>query len=136
MVRHVASGLAAAAVLCLAVQARAEEKEKEKPKSFVGSVAKVEGASLTVVSRSDKGERSETFAVGADAKVMVETDEDVEVKGGEGGGTKKVPKVVEAKLGDLKVGQRATVLYDEAGKAVKVLGHRAPAKKPSKEGNG
>lgn len=112
----------------------AEEKGKRRPQTYPGTLSKVEGNSLTIMQKGDKGERSEIFIVTADTKIRVETEEDVKVK------VKKereerevtVPKVIEAKLADLKIGERVTVTCVADKKATDVLAHR-PAKK-KKEG--
>jgi hypothetical protein len=120
----------------LAGLTRAEEKPAPpKPTILRAEVSRVEGSSLTVTVRSDKGERTETFTVGADTKVRLETadDETVKIKGE--GGEREVtrPKTVEGKLADLKPGQRVSVTCTSDKKVTEVLGHRPPKKK---EGEG
>jgi hypothetical protein len=126
MTRAVVGMAIALAVVLASVGAQAEEGEgKPKPKSFGGQLSKIEGNSISVLQRGDSGERSESFTTDNDTKVLIETDQDETVPG-EGGGTRTRPKLAEAKLSDLKVGQRVTVSYLEGGKAVKVIGHRPP----------
>lgn len=98
----------------------AQEKEKPRVINATGIVSKVDAGSLTVVQRGDSGERSTTFVVGAQTKVLVQTNEDDVVKG-EGGRERKTPKTKEGKSADLKVDQRVTVSYAEAGKADTIL---------------
>lgn len=98
----------------------AQEKEKPRAMNATGVVSKVDAGSLTVVQRGDSGERSTTFVVGAQTKILVQTNEDDVVKG-EGGRERKIPKTREGKTADLKVDQRVTVSFAEAGKADSIL---------------
>jgi hypothetical protein len=104
----------------IAADSFGEEKDKPRAKSVTGLVSKIDAAALTVTQRGDSGERMTTFAVGAATKIAVETNEDQVVKGGEGR-ERKVPKTKESKLGDVKVGDRVTVGFVEAGKADSIL---------------
>jgi preprotein translocase subunit YajC len=105
----------------------AEEKQQPRPQTYAGTLTKVEANNLTVTQTGDKGERSETFAVTADTKIRVETEEDVKVKVKKEGEEREVtvPKVIEAKLSDLKTGQRVTVTHSGDKKATQVVAHRA-----------
>jgi len=110
----------------------AQEKGKPRTMNATGVVSKVAADSLTLVQRGDSGERSTMFAIGAQTKILVQTSDDEVVKG-EGGRERKTPKTKEGKAADLKVDQRVTVSYAEAGKADSILVLRpAPARK--KEG--
>jgi len=118
-------------ILSAAVPADTVAQEKGKPRTMTvtGVVSKVAADSLTLVQRGDSGERSTTFAIGAQTKILVQTSEDEVVKG-EGGRERKTPKTRDAKAADLKVDQRVTVSYAEAGKAASILVLRpTPARK-------
>jgi hypothetical protein len=119
-------------LLVIGTVALAEEKSKPRPQTHAGQLTKVEGNALTVTQRGDKGERSETFTVAADTKILIETaeDETVKVKGEGGERTITRPKVQEGKITDLKVGQRVSVTYAADRKVTQVTGHRPP--KPRK----
>jgi len=107
----------------------AEEKDRPRPRNLTGQVSKIDTGSLTVLQRGDSGERSTTFAISPQTKILVQTDEDEKIKGGEGG-ERTVPKTREGKIADVKVEQRVTVGFVDAGKADSVLVLRAP--KPRK----
>ncbi len=128
--RTVRTALAAVALVALVLPGAAEEKRKPRPRTMTGRVSRMEANSLTVTQRGDKGERSETFAVGPKARLWVETAADAEVKG-EGGRIRKVPARREGKLAEVKVDQRVTVTFTEPGKADSVLVLRP---RPRKEG--
>lgn len=98
----------------------AQEKGKPRTMNATGVVSKMAANSLTLVQRGDSGERSTTFVVGAQTKILVQTSEDEVVKG-EGGRERKIPKTKEGKAANLKVDQRVTVSYAEAGKADSIL---------------
>ncbi len=119
-------------VMSIAIAADSVGQEKKKPRaqSASGVVSKIDGASLTITQRSDSGERSIIFAIGAQTKILIQTNEDNIVKG-EGGNERKVPKTKEGKIADVKADQRVTVGFAEAGKADSVLVQRAtpPRKK-------
>ncbi len=104
-----------------------EKKGKARPKSYTGQLAKIDDKSLTVQTRGDSGEKSETFTFTADTKFRVETDKDETVKVKGEGGERTVTKAVvaNAKAADFKTGQRVMVIYDEDRKALDVLGLRA-----------
>jgi hypothetical protein len=127
--------------LCLWTTLTAEEKRVPRPRTMAGVLAKVKDNTLTLTLRGDAGERTETFVLAKDAVVKIESQEDETVKvKGEGGNERTInrPKVIDAKLADLKVGQRVSVTFiqekEGADKnAQKVLGHRAA--KPRKEGD-
>jgi hypothetical protein len=107
----------------------AQEKGKPRTMNATGVVSKVAADSLTLVQRGDSGERSTTFVVGAQTKILVQTSEDEVVKG-EGGRERKIPKTKEGKTADLKVDQRVTVSFADTGKADSILILRpAPARK-------
>lgn len=83
------------------------EKPERPLKGFRGEVSKVDDKSITVVQRGDSGARSETFSLEG-AKILVETNEDVIIKG-DGGREVARPKTVEGKLSDIKAGQIVTL---------------------------
>jgi hypothetical protein len=114
----------ATAVALLGSLARAEEEGKPRPQSLTGLLAKLEAAALTVTLKGDGGERSESFAVDANTKIMIQTDQDEQVPG-EGGNVRMRPKTVAGKLGDLKAQQRVTVSHLDK-KALEVLVLRVP----------
>jgi hypothetical protein len=93
-------------------------------------VSKIDAGALTVTQRGESGERMTTFTIGAATKILVQTNEDQVVKGGEGG-ERKIPKTREGKVGDVKVGERVTVGFIETGKAdsIMVLRPTPPRKK-------
>lgn len=131
-----ASTYALAAILLLGLRLSADEgKGKPRPQKLTGTLSKVEGNSLTITTRGDGGERSETFTTDGATKIMIETDQDETVKVKGEGGDRDVtrPKTVPAKLADLKVGQRASVVHAGDKKASEVVGLR-PAKE-RKEGD-
>jgi len=107
-----------------------QEKGKPRAQSASGVVSKIDGTSLTITQRGDSGERSTMFAIGAQTKILIQTNEDNIVKA-EGGNDRKVPKTKEGKIADVKVDQRVAVGFAEAGKADSVLVLRAspPRKK-------
>jgi hypothetical protein len=118
----------------------AEEKGKEgggKPKAVMvrGEITKIDpNVSITVTSRKEKAEETKTVAVDKDTKVRLESDQMEEVPGGEGGTTKKRPKIVDGTLADLKVGQKVAVTCtDDGSKATDILVPRV-APKGGKEG--
>lgn len=121
-----------ASVLLVGSVALAEEKGKPRPQTTSGELAKVDASSLTVTLRGDRGERSETFTIAADTKILIETAEDETVKVKKEGGERTItqPKVQEGKLSDLKVRQRVSVTYTADKKVTQVTGHRPP--KPRK----
>ncbi len=111
-----------------------QEKGKPRAQSASGVVSKIDGTSLSITqSGGDKGgERSTVFAIGAQTKILIQTNEDNIVKG-EGGNERKVPKTKEGNIADVKLDQRVTVGYAEAGKADSVLVLR-PTPPRKKEG--
>jgi hypothetical protein len=132
---RIASTVALAAVLVLGLRLAAEEeKGKPRPQKFTGMLSKVEGASLTITTRGDGGDRSETFTTDAGTKILIETelDETVKVKGEGGDRDVTRQKTAPAKLADLKVGQCISVVHAGDKKASEVTGHRPP--KVRKEG--
>lgn len=135
--KYLSGWMIAVLVLGLGSLALAEEKAKPKPQTRSGELTKVEGNSLTLTQRGDQGERSETFTLAADTRVLIETaeDETVTVKGEGGDRSVTRPRLQEGKLADLKTGQRISVTFSEDKKVTQVIGHRA-AKPKKKEGNG
>lgn len=121
--------MSVAILLTVGLAARAEGEGKPRPKSLSGVVSKVDASSITIAQRGEGGERSTAFAIGAQTKILIQTDEDAIVKG-EGGTERKIPKTKEAKITDLKADQRVTVTFVEVGKADSVLVQRpAPVRK-------
>ncbi len=116
--------------IAIAADSVGQEKERPRAQSISGVVSKIDGSSLTITQRGDSGERSTVFAIGAQTKILIQTNEDNIVKG-EGGRERKVPKTKEGKIGDVKADQRVTVGFAETGKADSVLILRAtpPRKK-------
>lgn len=113
-----------------------EGKGKPRPQKWIGQLSKVEGKKLTVTRRGDSGEASETFTTDKETKIRTETDQDEKFKIKGEGGEREItrPKTVDAKLADLKVGQRISVTFTPDKKAMEVLGMRAV--KQRKEGEG
>lgn len=107
----------------------AEEKDRPRPKTLTGQVSKIDAGALTVLQRGDSGERSTTFTLSPQTKILVQTDADEKIKGGEGG-ERIVAKTREGKIADVKVEQRVTVSFIETGKADSILVLHAP--KPRK----
>jgi len=118
--------------IAIAADSVGQEKGKPRTQNASGVVSKIDGTSLTITqSGGDKGgERSTVFAIGAQTKIILQTNDDDIVKG-EGGKERKVPKTKEGKIADVKVDQRVTVGFVEMGKADSVLVLRAtpPRKK-------
>jgi maltose-binding protein MalE len=125
------------ALICLGI-APAQEEGKPRTHTFSGELKKVESDSLTVTSRGDKGEVTQTFKTGPKTKVLVETDKDVEVTGADGKVLKR-PARQEVKLSELRLGERVVVTHTEDKKASQVVQPRSPVKppvkKPPKEGD-
>ena len=121
-----------AVVIALGTHGSAQEKGKARSQMVTGVASKVDANSLTLTQRGDSGERMTSFAITPQTKVLVETSEDMVVKG-EGGRERKIPKTREGKVAEVKVEQRITVAFTEAGKAdsVRIL-RSLPARK--KEG--
>lgn len=118
------STLLVVAAFVVATHSAAEEKGKPRPKTVTGSISKVDAASLAVTQRGDSGEKTSTFTLNDQTKVLVQTEEDDKLKG-EGGRERLVPKTREGKVGDLKLQQRVTITYAEEGKADSILVLRA-----------
>lgn len=110
--------------IAIATASVGEEKGKPRAQSAIGVVSKIDGSSLTITQRGDSGERSTTFAIDAQTKILLQTNDDDIVKG-EGGRERKVPKTKEGKIADVKVDQRVTIGFAKAGKADSVLVLRA-----------
>jgi len=118
-----------AILLALGGHSAAQEKGKPRAQMITGVASKVDANSLTLIQRGDAGERMTTFALTPQSKVFVETSEDTVIKG-EGGRERKIPKTREGKVADVKVEQRITVTFTEAGKAdsIRILRPLAPRK--------
>jgi hypothetical protein len=114
-------------------RAHSEEKNTPRRQTCTGELTRVEGTTLTVTRRGDSGEKSDTFTLDTTTRVLIETDQDETIKTNEGDRTR--PKRAEAKLADLKTGQRVSVTYTTDNKAVEVVGLR-PLKPRKKEGDG
>jgi hypothetical protein len=134
MMKSLVFGLALSMFGVFVAESRAEEGGNKKPQSVAGTVSKVDGSSLTVTRKGDGGEKSTDFTLGSSAKVLVQTNEDNEVKG-EGGKVRSIPKTADGKVGDLKVGQNVIVAFTEPGKAETVTVLRAPAPRKGGEGD-
>ncbi len=120
--------------IAVASNSSGQEKGKPRTQSVSGLVSKVDAGTLTITQRGDGGDRSTVFAIGAQTKILIQTNEDNTVKG-EGGSERKVPKTKEGKIADVKVDQRVTVGFTEAGKAdsLLVLRPTPPRKKESEK---
>ncbi|MEI6535682.1 MAG: FecR domain-containing protein, partial [Verrucomicrobiaceae bacterium] len=96
-----------------------------------GVIGSVDGGSVTLNMKGDGAAHSETIKITAATVISIQTDED-EMRAGEGGKEKRVPKTVVGTAGDLKVGMKATASVNSAGEAITITQMRAP----KKEGEG
>lgn len=112
--------------------ASAKEENKPRPKTLRGIFSKVDGGTLTVITRGDSGEK--THAINVDAKTLVEreTDLDETTNTGEGGRPVTRAKREKVALTDLKEGVQLSVTYVENQPATSVLVLR-PKKSKEKE---
>jgi hypothetical protein len=114
------------AVTVLAVEADAKQNRRRK---VFGEVTKVDAKAVTISLDGDKGPA--TFALDTKTGVMIETDEDEEIKGPDGRITMRQPKQKRGTLADLKTGQRLSVVsYDQ-----KTASHIVVKRPKKKEGD-
>jgi hypothetical protein len=85
-----------------------EGERRASQSSVTGELSAVEAGNVTIVRRGDSGEKTDTFTMNQDTKIMVETDEKVE--GNEG---KQRNKWIEGGMNDLRPGIRAKVTHSD-----------------------
>ena len=108
-----------------------EESRAPKTRKVGGTISSQQGNSLTIVQRGDSGEKSYTFGLGNDVKILVETDQ-WEDRPAEGGRTKKHRVIANGTFGDLAEGRQVTVTVTRGdGRAVSIL---VRAQKTKREG--
>jgi hypothetical protein len=103
-----------------------------RARSVGGVVESVAGSTLTLAQKGDGGARTVTVTLDGNTKIQVQTAEDEEVAG-EGGKTKRRPKVVDGSAADLVAGKRVSV-SELNGTAVSVLVLRDAPKREGGEG--
>ena len=111
----------------------AAEREGPRTRRVSGEITAMNANTLTLTQRGDRGERTQTVAIGAGTKVLIETDE-METVAGEGDERRTRRKLAEATAAELQVGMRVTATVGADGEAVSVVARKPRA--PRRRGEG
>lgn len=123
--------LAVITLACLPFMVQAEEGQRPaKPKPVNGTIGSVGSDSISVLVGKEGAAETVELKVDADTKILVESAEDEPVAEGEN--KKPKPKMTEAKLADLKQGQRVNIRHAD-GKALHIVVKREPPKRDAGE---
>jgi RNA polymerase sigma factor (sigma-70 family) len=105
-----------------------KKKGSVREQKLTGQVSKIEGNALTLTSRGEGGDQADVYTVTKDTKIRIETDQDetVKVKGENGERTLTRPKIADAGISALKVGQQLNITFAGSKQLTDMLILRSP----------